>query len=256
MTFENARLKLTAWYLLIIMAISLLFSAVIYNKANEEFLRFELTQKRIKMDVTEGRFGPGPGRMLLERIDEEAVEKARLRFITVLGLINLFILVTAGGAGYFLAGRTLRPIKEMVDEQNRFVSDSSHEFRTPLTSLRSEIEVALRNKNLPADGAKKVLESNLEEVISLQRLSDNLLELAQNGKLVNKNAMETVSLRNIIQSAIKKIEPVAKRKQIKIETDLQDIKIHGISDRLTEVFVILLDNAVKYSRKKGKIEIS
>src|SRR3972149_6600694 len=250
MIFENARLKLTVWYLLIIMVISLFFSLVIYNSVNEEFVRFEHMQQRISENFEKKFIAPLPGQngpksIIFTQEDQNAVKHARVRFLLSLGIINLIILVGSGIAGYFLAGRTLQPIKEMVDEQNRFVSDSSHELRTPLTSLRSEIEVALRNKKLTTENAIKVLKSNLEEVISLQRLSDNLLELAQNGKLVNKNAMETVSLRNIIQSAIKKIEPVAKRKQIKIETDLQDIKIHGISDRLTEVFVILLDNAVK-----------
>lgn len=67
----------------------------------------------------------------------------------------------------------------MVDGQGRFITDASHEFRTPLTSLKSEIEVHLRDKNLNLKNAKKLLESNLEEVNNLQYLSDNLIKLTQ-----------------------------------------------------------------------------
>src|SRR3990172_7067564 len=118
--FHSARVQLTAWYLLIIMTISLLFSAAIYTQTNEEFIRFESMQESIRMDANRGSFGPGPGReLLLRQINDQTIEQARTRFITALFFINFIIFVTAGGAGYFLAGRTLRPIKQMMDEQIR-----------------------------------------------------------------------------------------------------------------------------------------
>lgn len=258
--FHSARLKLTLWYLMIIMAISLLFSIVIYESANNEFHRLERMQERVNRDF-EKRIAPmpiGQGRqdfILFTPEDTDAIHDARERFILMLGLINLSIFVASGTAGYFLAGRTLRPIQIMINDQKRFVSDSSHELRTPLTSLRTEIEVALRNKNLNQIEAKKVLKSNLEEIINLQTLSDNLLELAQNGKLINKNLIKPISIKSILNDAIKKTEKIAKTKQIKIINNTKDIKINGVQDRLTEVFVILLDNAIKYSPKNSNIEI-
>jgi signal transduction histidine kinase len=143
----------------------------------------------------------------------------------------------------------------MVDEQNRFITDSSHELRTPLTSLRSEIEVGLRNKKLNLEEAKKIIRSNLEEVLGLQTLSDNLLELAQNGNFINKNSMKNVLLSEIIKDAVRKTDNLANKKKIKIENKIKDAKIFGISDRLTEVLVILLDNAIKYSLPKSTVQI-
>ena len=137
--FERTRVRLTAWYLLIIMAISLLFSMVIYSMVNADFVRFERMQVRMQEDIEQGLI-PAPPRY--HGIDLEDIKEARIRLITTLGFVNLAIIVVAGGAGYFLAGRTLKPIKESMDEQRRFISDSSHELRTPLTSLRSEIEVS------------------------------------------------------------------------------------------------------------------
>jgi len=255
--FENTRIKLTAWYLLIIMLISLSFSVVIYSKINEEFSRFENFQIRLKQDINERNivFPPGPRPNQFVRLDSQEIQAARIRLISTLAVINFVIFVLAGAAGYFLAGRTLKPIKKMIDEQNRFITDSSHELRTPLTSLKTEIEVGLRNKKLDLKTARKILESNLEEVINLEVLSNNLLELAQNGNLLNKNAMKTVSLSEILKKAINKTKNLADIKQIKIKNNIQEVKIIGVEDRLVEVFIIFLDNAIKYSLDKGNIEL-
>jgi len=257
--FENARLKLTAWYLVIIMTISVLFSFTIYSSINSELTRFERMQIKLQEDIREGETLPLPpagGRFIhIGRPDPKFIQASRNRLIMELGIINLSILFLSGAAGYFLAGRTLRPIKKMVDEQKRFITDASHELRTPITALRSEIEVALRNKSLSLPDAKKLLVSNLEEVVSLQSLSDNLLELAQNGKLIDPKEMKEVSLLTVVKAAIKKVQPLAGKKKISITNLVKERKMQGISQQLTEVFVILLDNAIKYSPEKSTITI-
>lgn len=254
--FARTRVKLTAWYLLIIMMISLIFSMIIYSMVNVEFVRFERAQISFQKDIDDFFSPPAGSPPLKGKVLLEDIHEARIRLISRLAIMNLGILIFAGGAGYFLAGRTLKPIKESMDEQNRFISDSSHELRTPLTSLRSEIEVALMNKNLTSKNAREVLRSNLDEVISLQTLSDGLLVLAQNGEVVSKNIMEEISIKESLNLAIKKTESLAKAKEININKKIKDAKVMGIHDRLTEVFVILIDNAIKYSKTKSVVEVS
>ncbi len=254
--FENARIKLTAWYLGIIMLVSILFSVVIYTGINAELERIEHMQLRFQEDLEEGIIPPSNIR--IERTlkaDPAVIKAARARLLTILGLINLAILGISGGAGYFLAGRTLKPIREMVEEQKRFIADSSHELRTPLTSLRTEIEVALRNTKLNLSDAKKLLVSNLEEVLSLQLLSDNLLELAHNGNPIKKDE-SIVSLSKIVKASVRKVEKMAAMKKIKIINSTGDQEIRGVEERLIECIVILLDNAIKYSPDKTSIKIS
>jgi len=259
--FLSARLKLTAWYLLIIMVISIAFSVFIYLGANREFnrilriQRFRMENPQMHLHIFQ-QFPVQQDIIQIQRQPEpEEMEEARMRVLTDLIAINVIILVFSSLAGYFLAGRTLKPIKEMMDEQNRFITDASHELRTPLTSLRTEIEVGLRNKTVSSEETKKLLQSNLEEVVALQTLSDDLLELAQNGKEIAKDNLKSYSLLGIVNNAIKKIEPLALKKQMAIEKRIKDVKILAISDRLTEVFIILLDNAIKYSKDKSKIVI-
>lgn len=252
--FEKARIILTAWYLLIILCISLFFSGFIYTSINRELQGIEYAQLTRKSKI-ERQFGPIPPEVSEQLFNFEEIEKARTRVIVTLGFVNGGLLLIAGLAGYFLAGRTLRPIKRMIDEQNRFVSDSSHELRTPLTSLRSEIEVNLRNKNLTVSQARKLLQSNLEEVVSLQTLSDRLLELAQNGKTQSRN-FEIVNLSDVTSAALKKLEGEIQRKNMVIKKKITVDTVPAIPDRLTELFVILIDNAVKYSPDKSTIFIS
>lgn len=255
--FNSARIKLTAWYSLIIMFISISFSVGMYKVLASELDRVERIQRfRIEHRLPEESrietfdIQTRPPRPSL---DPDLIDETKNRLIIILGLINLAILAASAGSGYFLAGRTLRPIKEMVDEQNRFITDSSHELRTPLTSLKSEIEVNLRNKKLTLEEAKKLLKSNLEEVNSLQVLSDGLIKLTQYQKGTNSFSVTEISLSSVVNEAVKKVNNLAKNKKIAIENKIKDYKIEANIQALTELFVIFLDNSIKYSKEKTKI---
>lgn len=250
--FEKTRLKLTGWYLLIIMLISFSFSLVIYKVLTNEVERFSrIQQLRIERRLRSDFFSPP-----LLTADPDLVNETKNRILIMLIEINSIIFIVSGGLGYFLAGRTLRPIKDMVDEQNRFITDASHELRTPLTSLRSEIEVNLRDKNLKLNDAKALLNSNLEEVISLQSLTNNLMDLAQYQKKNGGLVFEKLSLSVVIEESVKKILPLADKKKIIINNQAQDYDIKGNKQSLTQLFIILLDNAVKYSRNNSEITIT
>lgn len=260
--FGRARLKLTLWYLLIIMLISISFSAVIYS-----FLTSEIN-RAIRMEKLRQQ-GVYPKKKFLVQFNEpvphqgiivsppnpEVLEEAKERILVMLIAINIGILGLSGVAGYLLAGLTLKPIKNMMDEQNRFITDASHELRTPLTTLKSEIEVNLRDKKLTLTEAKRLMESNLEEVNNLQYLSDNLIKLAQTHK-PNGIKFQKVSLLEISNQANKKVEKLAKKKNITVINNVEDISIQADSQSLTELFVIFIDNAIKYSPEDSEISLS
>lgn len=235
--FTSARLKLTAWYLIIIMAVSVLFSLVIYTVINQEYNRIEHVQ-RIRHEREQ---------QLPLSDDLQIISEARTRLQAILLLVNLGILGIAGVAGYFLAGRTLRPIKEMVDEQNQFIADASHELRTPLTALRTTIEVNLRDKNLNLKHAKEVLKDSLEEVVSLQNLSDNLLILSKANPSRRDPSYQMISLNTVTGEAVDKVSVFADQKKIKISQNIDDVIFAADEEKLVRLFVILLDNAIKYS---------
>lgn len=242
--FTTARIKLTAWYLAIIMSISLSFSVVIFAGIDRELVRFDSVQKLRQKRVNEiNIFLKNNGLIIPDEsinMENETLEAARFRIFTALGFINLSILVIAGAGGYFLAGRTLEPIRKNMDEQKTFVSDASHELRTPLTTLKTQIEVALRDKKLSVKDARDLLKSNLEEVDAMQRLTNYLL--AMNRYENRKNLVLTkVDLKEVVLKA---------STNFNVKRDLSSSIVTANFDSLVELVTILLDNAVKYGRGK------
>lgn len=256
--FESARIKLTAWYVLIIMVISIAFSAFIYFGATREFDRILRMQRyRISHPQAEIQINPN-GTVIAQRLpddqpDEDVIYDARLRVLYSLLGVNSIILILSTTLGYFLAGRTLRPIQKMVDEQHRFITDASHELHTPLTSLRTTLEVNLRDKTLTLAQAKEVLESNLEDVVLLQGLSQDLLALSKHQSV--PMIFEKVSLAQVIKEAQENVASLAKKKQIQFVFPKISFSIKGDPKLLKELFVILFDNAIKYSPAKTKVTL-
>jgi len=154
-----------------------------------------------------------------------------------------------------LAGKTLQPIARMVEEQNRFISDASHELKTPLTSLKTAMEVGLRDKKLNLTAAKKLISENLTEINKLQSLSEGLLQLAQHKTGNNNLKFEKLSLRKIVTEAVSKINVIAKEKKVAIKNKVKNYKVKGNKYSLMDLFVIILDNAVKYSKTNSPVAI-
>lgn len=266
--FHSARLKLTGWYLLIIMLISSFFSAVIYIRVCQElevgFHRVELWHKAEELGI------PMPQRWerRLETLDPrlqdlrppffltEDLKAAKKRVGFNLLMINGVILIISAVAGYFLAGKTLRPIEKAMEEQKRFVADASHELRTPLTALKTSMEVALRDKKIALIQAKKVIESNLEDVNGLQALSDNLLRLTNYQTNGQSLVFENIDIAHVVKRACQKILPLAKKKNIDIKIKVKKQTILANKESLEQMILIFLDNAVKYTLKKGKVAVS
>lgn len=258
--FHSARLKLTAWYLLIIMSVSILFSGIIYRVLTIEITRFERMHRlRIQEQLEEGIEIPPPPvpqriRDMIE--DPELVEETKERVLYSLLILNGSILFVSGVLGYLLAGRTLRPIKEMTDEQKRFISDASHEIKTPLTSLKTAFEVFLRSKKKNIKEAEEIIQDSIAEVDKLQSLSDALLRLS-NFEKPNPSIMnDQISIDKAVRAAVKKASYLAKSKSISIETHIEEFTIKGNYDSIVDLIVIILDNAVKYSSEKTSIEIA
>lgn len=227
--FTHARTKLTIYYLAIIMAISGFFSMVIYRGATLELTRIQNVQKIRR---------PGGPQFL---IDEDIVTESKERvFISLLSL-NALILALSGIGGYFLAGKTLKPIADIMNEQKEFVANASHELRTPLTSLTTEIEVALRDKKLTLNTAKKLLESNLEDVKNITKLSNYLLRLnkLQSDQKSNYTKIDLAQVVKKIALKNKKVKLITKKTMIKAD-----------AESISELAKILIENGLKYSDNK------
>ncbi len=253
MTFKTAYTKLTVYYVCIIMFLSVAFSCTIYSISCSELDRGLNKQIKTIRDLPKVMIN---GDIVdFEQIRLKQFEESRNRLIEGLIYFNFLILIFSTIISYLLAKKTLEPIEKMVESQNRFTADASHELKTPLAAMKSEIEVSLRDKKFNLETSKKLLTSNLEEVAKLETLSNALLQLARYKEDV-KLSFPNLSIEDILINAYEKIEPLAKEKSINFENNLKDLTLQGDKQSLVELFAILLDNAVKYSPEKSIININ
>ena len=252
--FHSARLKLTTWYLAIIMFVCLTFSFIIYSNLVSEVERFEKVQRlRIERNLEERWIAPF--HLPVPIASPELIEETKQRIFIRLLVLNGSILFLSGVLGYMLAGKTLNPIKEMVDGQNRFISDASHELRTPLTTMKSSFEVYLREKNKTTAEANLLIKEGLEEVNNLNKLADSLLQLAQYKKPSEKIKFEHLNVKDLFNEVVRRIEPLAKRKKITFDYQVKNFRVMGNKYSLIDLFSIILDNAIKYSPKNSQVKI-
>ena len=236
-SINSAVIRLTAWYVSIIMVLSISFSIALY----------QMYQVQVADDVRRsyGFVSQILGPTAYQNLRADQLSIALGHIMENLVVLNVVLLLVACAASYLLARHNLRPIEETMEAQSRFAADASHELRTPLTSMRTEIEVALRNPALGKTEMRDLLQSNLEEVAKLKALSEGLLRLAQADGV--EIQMADVSLAEVIKDAVKQLSAVAEAKHISIVDKVKNCMARGDEQSLSELFVILLDNAIKYS---------
>ena len=260
MTFKDAQLKLTLWYILIVMVIGAMFSSLVYLVSFHEITIFNHNQSVVLRTPPPRLQQPNFDVDAFENLRQKQLDELKDHMIRNLIVMNLGILILAGLASYYFAKKTLQPIEEMVELQNQFTADASHELRTPLAAMKIETEVALRDKKMNLAEAKKMLQSNLEEISKLETLSNGLLELAQYNDFKNHKSVvkaeNAVSSREIISDTVKRFEGIANLKKIKIASKISSVKLKINEEHLSKTVTILLDNAIKYSLEKTIIKIN
>jgi len=251
--FHQARLKLTGWYLLIIIVVILFFNVPIYQLVSSEINHFANSQKvRIERRLVSPNQGPPPAPIIL--IDDDLLTESKNRLLMNLIIINGIIIIVSGSLAYFLAGLTLSPIQKMTEDQKRFISDASHELKTPITALKAMLEVSLRDPNLDLTESKKVLTDAVLATNQLKTLSDSLLELNHFSNNQLSFDFQSISIKDLMSESVKKIKSKADKKKIIIESIPVSGKIMVDVQRIEELILIIIDNAIKYSPKSSVIK--
>lgn len=247
--FQSATLKLTAWYVLGIMVLSLIFSALIYNFATGEIIA--------RIEVIETRLSKEPDLLSqttldLNRLRDKQLEETSHNIITMLIYANIAVLCIATIAGYLWSKRILRPIELAHEAQSRFTSDASHELKTPLAVMKTELEVILSDKQARKSDYREILESNLEEVDRLSSLSNTLLQLAK----LEYSSLEwrNFNLTETVDAAMRSLGDRSERIDVQAMKKLPTIEANPTS--VIELVVLLLDNALKYSPADSRVTVS
>jgi heavy metal sensor kinase len=159
-------------------------------------------------------------------------------------------------------GRLSRTINAMIGrlekafaEVRRFTADASHELRTPVTLIRMEAEVGFNNPPGP-EGCQQLLGNILEECGHITHLTDQLLTLAREDAKAGGPAAEPLDLSRLVGEVAESLRPMAEFKGLHMQVaGDRPVWVVGNPARLRQVFLNIIDNALKYTPDGGRVDV-
>ena len=189
-------------------------------------------------------------------ISVEAEQSIVNNFIKILFVCTIIFVLLSITASYFLAKRSMYPIINSWSKQSEFVENASHELRTPLAIVQSKLEHLLTK---PEDTIMNQFESiglSLSEIRRMNIMTTHLLTLARADSLEQQLQKEPVNLGNLVNEVIHPFFELAELEQKEIITQIHSKRTISIDkNRIHQLLVILLDNALKYTRPHDKIHV-
>lgn len=161
--------------------------------------------------------------------------------------IGLLSLCLFGLISFLLAKWAVKPVEQAWQQQKQFVSDASHELKTPLTVIMSNAEL-LQNQDYDAESREQFTGSILTMSHQMRKLVEGLLELARadNGQV--RKAFAQVHMSQLVEACVLPFEPLFYERGMLLQSQVeQGIFLIGSSQYLQQVTDILLDNALKYA---------
>ncbi len=180
----------------------------------------------------------------------------------------LIVLIVGGGLGlvlsiwaaWFLAGRALVPIQSAFRRQQEFIADASHELRTPLTVLRSATDLLYQHRAEPLEEYADLLDDVRAEIARMQHLAQDLLTLARSDRGELQLLTAPMDLVDLTSDVVRRLGPLAASRHQVLEfnqdTPPQVVDVEVDPDRMQQVLVILVDNALKYTPEGGRVTVS
>ena len=232
-----------------------------YNLQNEELV-VHIVQAALEREDDSGVLGDYSLRYL-RRIGVVSVriaftdctmEQATMRSLLLRsGLVALAALAVLAGLSYCLAGLVVGPVKRAWQEQKQFVSDASHELKTPLTVILSSSELAAEEQDVQR--TKQYVEGIHAESLRMKALVEDMLTLDRT-ESGTRPETEAVDLSDTVLESVLAFEPVAFESGRELVYDIQpELTVMGSGVQLRRLTDILLDNAVKYAAEGTPIRL-
>lgn len=171
----------------------------------------------------------------------------KLKFISYFLLVLIFM----GLISYILVRLFLKPLNEYIKALDVFIKDSTHEINTPLSVILMSIET-LKKDNLDTESKKKIQRIKLAS-LQLSHIYSDLV--AYNFPHSIQNITSKLNLDIILKERLDFFTPFFIQKQLQITSDIEKVEFEGNKERLVLCFDNLLNNAIKYNIKGGKIHI-
>lgn len=193
---------------------------------------------------------------IIAYVNSEHDQETLWFLLLTLSAVGLIYMVLAYFGGRYLAIRALQPIMLSWQKQKDFVADASHELRTPLTVIQTNLELVKGNQDESVATQMKWLDYINLETQHLTKLVNDLLLLARADSAEVLLDVQELSLADVIACSIEPLRLMAEQKGVELKISLsEDIQIFGDKNRLKQLLIILLDNALKHTPYGGLITV-
>ena len=239
--FRTARRKLTGVYVCCVFLIGVIFSVVLWYIVSHQYHQHtHIISESLWEDSHQTQdFDVSSIRSLYSDAFMSDVMMTLVWF-------NILMLILSWWGWYMLAGITLRPLREKLNEETSFLSDAAHEMRNPLSAIKLVCQSEIKEHN------DESFVSILEEIERLIHLSEWVLELSK----PQIHMHTTMHIDKVLQRAVSRIKPLLHQKDIHIEAYICHYRWLWNEESLEKIFYELLYNAYQFSHQGGKIIIS
>jgi two-component system sensor histidine kinase CiaH len=192
---------------------------------------------------------------VLYNIDSDIRVLNSLKSILING--SFFILVACFLISYVLANASIRPMRESIEKERAFLQDASHELRTPIAVIQSRLEGLLRNPEEKIIDKYEYIEPALRESRRISRMVSNLMILTRADAGGTTSKVEQFDLRKLGDDIAIIYSEFASIQNKKFNyTPAEEVIIEGNYENLHQLLIILMDNALKYTKDGGIIDLS
>ena len=173
-------------------------------------------------------------------------------------LIGYFIvIVLLSFSAIIIAERTISPIREAFYKQKELIANASHELKTPLTVINTNLSVLENNKTETIESQNRWINNIIEQTNRMNRLIYQMLDLSKTESLLASETKQPIQLSELIEKLVMEFEVNAFEKKIHVTSNIEEnIVFNGNMENMIKLFTILIDNAIKYTQENGAIDLS
>lgn len=173
-----------------------------------------------------------------------------------LAALAVLALAVAAGVGHFLAGKAIVPLVEAYEKQRQFAADASHELRTPLSVVMASADLLENDPSITSPFLKQVIADVRDEVKKMTKLVSDLLFVARSDNQALKVKLSKVDLAAAADQTIRLMQPLADKKNISLIREGEESLTAKLDEqKMKQLLLILVDNAVKYTLEGGKVTV-
>ncbi|BFT76119.1 sensor histidine kinase [Paenibacillus sp. P36] len=177
--------------------------------------------------------------------------------IYTFSVVGFIMLIVIFFTSRFFANRSIAPVKEAFNKQKQFIADASHELKTPLAVINTNADVLLANSDDTIHNQVKWLHHIKSETERMKTLTNDLLYLTEMEDSRAGLLFANFNISEAVEGVILTMEAVVYEKDISLTYGIEpDLSLRGSCEQIKQVVMILLDNAIKYTKPKGSIALT